>query len=46
MISSVGTKVAGVGTSDSENRFKMRARTLIVPVLCLDFAVTLGPYVP
>jgi integrase len=47
MVSGVGTKVAGVGTSDfRQSRLKMQVRKLIVPVLCPDFAVTIGPYVP
>ena len=46
MVSSVGTKVANVGTTDSKNRLKMQDKNLIVPVLCPDFVVTLGPYVP
>jgi hypothetical protein len=29
-----------------KNRLKMQARKLIVPLLCPDFVVTLGPYVP
>ena len=46
MVSSEGTKAAIVGTTDSKNRLKMQVKKLIVPLLCPDFVVTLGPYVP
>jgi hypothetical protein len=45
MVSSEGIKVAIVGSTDSKNRLEMQVRKL-VPVLCPDFVVTLGPYVP
>src|ERR1700678_299762 len=46
IVASEGTKVAGLGTTDSTNRLKMQVKKLIVPVSCPDFVVTLGPYVP
>ena len=46
MVSSEGTKAAIVGTTDSKDRLKMQAENLIVPVMCPDLVVTVGPYVP
>ena len=43
MVSSAGTKVANVGTTDSK---KQGSKCRIGIVLCPDFVVTLGPYSP
>ena len=45
MVSSEGTKVRFWARLIQENRLKMRAKKLIVPLLCPDFVVTIGPYV-